>query len=68
MKITDIEAAIAAAVHLDNGRQCLSCARAHVLAEDMGVPLKEIGSYCQSHDIKITDCQLGCFGGHKNQA
>lgn len=63
-----LAAAIEALVRIEDGRKQLSCARAHVLAEDLGVTLAEIGRYCQAQDIKITDCQLGCFGGGKGHA
>ncbi len=65
MDSAKIKAAIEAAVRTEAGRKQLSCARAHVLAEDLAVTLVEIGRYCQAQDIKITDCQLGCFGGGK---
>ncbi len=68
MDQTQLAAAIEAALRLENGRKQLSCARAHVLAEDLKVTLAEIGRYCQARDIKITDCQLGCFGGAKKHA
>ncbi len=45
-----------------NGLKKLSCHRAHVLAEDLAVSLKAIGSICQEQGIKIVNCQLGCFG------
>jgi len=68
MDTTQLVAAIEAVVRTEEGRKQLSCARAHVLAEDLGVTLAEIGRYCQAQDIKITDCQLGCFGGAKAYA
>ncbi|MBS1197179.1 MAG: hypothetical protein H6R18_964 [Proteobacteria bacterium] len=63
-----LTAGIEAAIRTEDGRKQLSCARAHVLAEDFGVTLAEIGRYCQSQDIKIIDCQLGCFGSVKKHA
>jgi len=68
MDQVQLAAAIEAVVRIEEGRKQLSCARAHVLAEDLGVTLAEIGRYCQAQDIKITDCQLGCFGGTKKHA
>jgi len=48
-----------------NGRQALSCHQAHVVAEDLGVELQLIGQICAEENIKIINCQLGCFGeGH----
>ncbi len=39
----------------------LSCARAHELSAELGVPLAEIGKVCNELKIKIAACQLGCF-------
>jgi len=39
----------------------LSCERAHELAEELKVPVSEIGKICNVLKIKITTCQLGCF-------
>ncbi len=46
----------------DQGRNTLSCHRAHVLAEDCSVTLQAIGQVCQDEGIKVVNCQLGCFG------
>jgi hypothetical protein len=42
-----------------NGR--LSCEKAHELGKKLGVTLQEIGAVCNDLNIKIKDCQLGCF-------
>jgi len=39
----------------------LSCEKAHALAGELKVPLKEIGALCNELKIKIAACQLGCF-------
>jgi hypothetical protein len=39
----------------------LTCEKAHFLARELKVPLKEIGSLCNELKIKIAACQLGCF-------
>lgn len=39
----------------------LSCEQAHALGEELGVPLREIGTVCNELKIRIKDCQLGCF-------
>ncbi len=39
----------------------LSCERAHELARDLQVPLREIGRLCNELKIKISACELGCF-------
>lgn len=43
----------------------LTCAEAHQLAEAEGVSLVVIGKAAQEAGVKICDCQLGCFGKHK---
>ena len=42
-----------------NGR--ISCAIAHTLAENMGVPVRVIGEIVQEEHLKVTHCELGCF-------
>lgn len=49
----------------DKGR--LTCAEAHQLAEAAGLPLSTIGKLAEDVGVKITDCQLGCFGKHKER-
>lgn len=39
----------------------LSCEKAHTLAQDLNIPLSEIGKVCNELHIKISSCQLGCF-------
>ncbi len=39
----------------------LSCEKARALAEELKVPVSEIGRICNVLNIKITTCQLGCF-------
>ena len=39
----------------------LSCAVARRLAEQFGLPYKDIGAAADELGIKIKDCQLGCF-------
>ena len=39
----------------------LSCEKARELAEELKVPVSEIGRICNVLKIKITECQLGCF-------
>jgi hypothetical protein len=39
----------------------LTCEKAHALAEELKVPLKEIGALCNELKIKIAACELGCF-------
>jgi len=39
----------------------LSCEKARELAEELKVPVDEIGRICNVLKIKITACKLGCF-------
>ncbi|MGB9716335.1 MAG: hypothetical protein ACPL1G_08020 [Thermodesulfovibrionales bacterium] len=39
----------------------LSCAIARKIAEDLGVSYRDVGDAADSLQIKITNCQLGCF-------
>ena len=39
----------------------LPCAYARRVAEELGVPYREVGDVADELDIKITDCELGCF-------
>jgi len=43
----------------DGGR--LTCEKAHELGKELDVPLQEIGAVCNELNIRIKDCQLGCF-------
>ncbi|OQA31626.1 MAG: hypothetical protein BWY57_02290 [Betaproteobacteria bacterium ADurb.Bin341] len=56
------QASILAACTMKEDRNHLSCSRAIELGQALGVPLPEIGQFCQSQGIKIVDCALGCFG------
>ena len=39
----------------------LSCAQAFAAAEKCGVAKREISTICNDQNIKICQCQLGCF-------
>jgi len=39
----------------------LTCERAHELAKELNIPLKELGAICNELKIKIVACRLGCF-------
>ncbi len=45
--------------NLEDGK--LSCARAHAIAREHNVKLRQIGQACDEEKIKIIGCQLGCF-------
>jgi len=50
-----------AAVTKASGDGRLTCEKAHELGKELDVPLKEIGTVCNELNIRIKDCQLGCF-------
>ncbi len=39
----------------------LSCSDAFRIAHDLDVPPAVVGRVCNELQIKISDCQLGCF-------
>ena len=39
----------------------IPCGVARKIAEDLGVPYKEVGEAADQLSIRIKDCQLGCF-------
>ncbi len=43
----------------------ISCARALAYAHEKNVSAAEVGARLTVLDIKILDCQLGCFGQHR---
>ena len=53
--------AVKGRIHLEDGKEKLTCAEAFVLAKDLEATTAEIGRICNSNNIKICKCQLGCF-------
>lgn len=45
----------------------LPCERAFAIAERLGVPVGRVGAACEAMEIRISDCQLGCFGRRKKK-
>ncbi len=43
-------------------RLYISCAKAFEIAKKYNISLQETGKKCNELKIKITNCQLGCFG------
>jgi LAO/AO transport system kinase len=39
----------------------IACAEARKIAEELGVPRKDVGRAADETGIRIKDCQLGCF-------
>ncbi len=49
------------AIRMASENNRLTCEKAHALAGELKVPLREIGALCNELNIKIAACQLGCF-------
>ena len=45
----------------DGEKVKLPCAMAFKIAEQYGVKISEIGAICNERNIRISQCQLGCF-------
>jgi len=41
------------------------CAAAFAIAEELGLPRLAVGRAADELGLKISDCQLGCFGAGK---
>jgi len=44
-----------------NGKKTLTCAQAFGLAERFGVGKRKVGGICNANNVRISNCQLGCF-------
>lgn len=55
--------AVLGASEKEGDKKRIECARALALAKKHGVKPIDIGAICNEQDVKIVDCQLGCFGG-----
>jgi len=60
-KDTKLVEAVIKTAEEKNGRKKLSCAEAFRLAEQFGIEIGRIGQICNDNNIRISDCQLGCF-------
>ncbi|MFH1729968.1 MAG: hypothetical protein ABIA04_16270 [Pseudomonadota bacterium] len=45
----------------DGEKSKIACKKALKIAEDLKLSEKEIGNACDTLEIKIAGCQLGCF-------
>ncbi len=43
----------------------ISCGAAFAIAEELGLPRLAVGRAADELGLRITDCQLGCFGAGK---
>ncbi len=39
----------------------ISCPQARKIAEELNVPIREVGHACDELKIKLYGCELGCF-------
>lgn len=46
---------------MDDGKHKIPCVVALQIANEFGVMPSEIGKICDDENIKIVECQLGCF-------
>ena len=54
-------AAVLSAVQEATGRKTLACAEAFRIADEFGIQRTAIRRVCNEQNIKIVQCQLGCF-------
>lgn len=45
----------------DGDKVKLTCDSALKIAEQMGVKPLVVGNFCNDHNIRLCQCQLGCF-------
>ena len=62
MKTEDIDRVVREESGADSGDNHLPCARALGIARRMNISPGDIGEAANRLDIRIIDCQLGCFG------
>lgn len=55
------EQLIMQAVESKDGKNALSCEKAHEMSRNHSISLKQIGDFCHERHIKIKNCELGCF-------
>ena len=60
-QIVDAVLASASRVRESDGRKQMTCTEAFKLARRFEVEVIEIGHICNEHNIRICQCQLGCF-------
>jgi len=39
----------------------MSCSVARKIADELGIPIREVGHACDELKIKLYGCELGCF-------
>ena len=61
MKANLLKSEVLKAVVSRSGKPILSCKKALQIAEKLKVTPKRVGALCDKENIKIRQCQLGCF-------
>lgn len=46
---------------IEDGKMKIGCKELFKLAEEYEIPYGLLGKICNQNNIKITQCQLGCF-------
>lgn len=57
----EVRRQIEARLRLQSRDNRVSCAAARGIAAELGVAAREVGSLADFLDIRINQCQLGCF-------
>ena len=60
-KQEDLIKAVIARAQESELKKKLACAQAFELAKEFDAAIIEIGRICNQHNIRICNCQLGCF-------
>ena len=58
----DVDEKLAEEIRRRVGEGPLPCAIAFEIAEKLGIAPAQVGQAANELAVKITDCQLGCFG------
>ncbi len=60
-RLGTIPRAVEEAIRAAQAGESLSCAAAWRLADDRGLPRLLMGSVAETLNVRVSDCQLGCF-------
>ncbi|MEW6003467.1 MAG: hypothetical protein AB1638_12595 [Nitrospirota bacterium] len=59
--LIEVEEKVAGEIRKRAVKGRLSCRIARMIAEELNIPYKTVGKIADSLNVKISDCQLGCF-------
>ena len=57
----EYKAALAAIFSEKGIDKVITCPQATEISKEYDIPMADIGKYCNTSQIKIRGCQLGCF-------